>query len=224
MEPDVPDCKGQQVKPDTLIFPTFYNGPVQYYARLMREDEIVLEQFDSYIKQTYRNRCKITGANGPLTLSIPVKRFKGTKTLFKELRIDYDMSWNKVHWKSLVAAYAASPFFEFFADDLVGFYEKRFEFLVDLNRGLLEKTLEMIGVDIPVRMTNDFQAISENNDPRQFIHPKFDIRIADPDFSPLTYHQVFEEKHGFQSNLSILDLLFNEGPGSLLVLKNSLKT
>lgn len=189
----------------------------------MREDEIILEQFDSYIKQSYRNRCRICGANGVLSLSIPVKRQRGTKTLFRDIRIDYDMSWQKVHWRSLVAAYACSPFFEYFIDDLVGFYENKFKFLVDLNRALLEKTLYCMGVDIPVRMSDEFKAISGNEDPRQFIHPKFDTRVADPAFSALPYHQVFEEKHGFQSNLSILDLIFNEGPGSLSVLKKSFK-
>lgn len=189
----------------------------------MREDEIILEQFDNYIKQSYRNRCRICGANGALNLSIPVKRLRGTKTLFKDIRIDYDMSWQKVHWRSLVAAYACSPFFEYFMDDLVGFYENKFEYLVDLNRALLEKTLYCMGVDIPMRMSDKFEAISGKEDPRQFIHPKLDTRVADPAFTALPYHQVFEEKHGFQSNLSILDLLFNEGPGSLSVLKKSLR-
>lgn len=189
----------------------------------MSEDEIILEQFDNYIKQSYRNRCRICGANGALNLSIPVKRLRGTKTLFKDIRIDYDMSWQKVHWRSLVAAYACSPFFEYFMDDLVGFYENKFEYLVDLNRALLEKTLYCMGVDIPMRMSDKFEAISGKEDPRQFIHPKLDTRVADPAFTALPYHQVFEEKHGFQSNLSILDLLFNEGPGSLSVLKKSLR-
>lgn len=190
----------------------------------MREDKIILEQYDSYIKQSYRNRCRICGANGTLNLSIPVKRQRGTKTLFKDIRIDYDMSWQKVHWRSMVAAYASSPFFEYFMDDLVVFYEKRVEYLVDLNRALLEKTLFCMGVKIPVRMSDAFIPISDREDPRQFIHPKLETRVADPAFSALPYHQVFEEKHGFQSNLSILDLLFNEGPGSLSVLKKSLKT
>ncbi|MCP4312519.1 MAG: WbqC family protein [Bacteroidetes bacterium] len=207
-----------------MIYPALYNGPVQYFARLVREKEIFLEQFDHYVKQSYRNRCNIAGANGLLTLSIPVKRIKGTKNLFREVRIDYDTPWNKVHWKSLVAAYAASPFFEYFMDDLAGFYEKPFEFLVDLNAELLEKTLQIIGLDIPVKMTLDFQALTGEEDPRHFIHPKLDTGSVDPGFVPHAYHQVFEERHGFRPNLSILDLLFNEGPNSLCVLKNSLKT
>ncbi len=207
-----------------MIFPALYNGPVQYFARLVNEEEIILEQYDSYIKQTYRNRCNIIGPNGLHTLSIPVKRIRGAKSLFKDVRVDYDMPWNKIHWKSLVAAYAASPFFEFFSDDLVPFYEKRFGFLVDLNAGLLEKTMQMMGMEIPVSLSDEFKAITGENDPRYFIHPKLDSRIADPHFSPLVYHQVFEEKHGFKANLSILDLLFNEGPASHSVLKNSLRT
>lgn len=206
-----------------MIYPLLYNGPVQYFSRLVREEEIFLEQYDNYIKQTYRNRCRIIGPNGLLTLSIPVKRIKGIKSQFREVRLDYDMPWNKVHWKSLVAAYASSPFFEFFIDDLCPFYEKRFEFLVDLNLALLEKTLQMMGIDIPLNMTQDFKAITGEKDPRYFIHPKLDPRETDPHFSPQDYHQVFKEKHGYQSNLSILDLLFNEGPATLSVLRSSLR-
>lgn len=189
----------------------------------MSEEAIFLEQYDNYIKQTYRNRCRITGPNGLHTLSIPVKRIKGVKSPFREVRVDYDMPWNKIHWKSLVAAYAASPFFEFFSDDLHPFYEKRFEFLVDLNLELLEKTLQMMGMDIPLKMTRNFQAITGEKDPRYFIHPKLDTRVSDPHFFSQVYHQVFKEKHGFQPNLSILDLLFNEGPAALSVLRNSLR-
>jgi len=206
-----------------LIYPLLYNGPVQYYAWLVREEEIFLEQYDSYVKQTYRNRCKIIGPNGLLSLSIPVKRIKGIKSPFREVRVDYDMPWNLVHWKSLVASYASSPFFEFFRDDLQPFYEKRFEFLVDLNLGLMEKTVEMMGMDLPLKLTQNFQAITGEKDPRYFIHPKLDPGKSDPRFFPRVYHQVFEEKHGFQPNLSILDLLFNEGPAALSVLKNSIR-
>lgn len=205
-----------------MIYPALYNGPLQYFARLVKEEEILLEQNDSYIKQTYRNRCRIMGPNGLLTLSIPVKRKRGSKSLFKEIRVDYDTPWNKVHWKSLNAAYATSPFFEYFSDELLPFYEKRFEFLLDLNTGLLDRTLQMMGLNIPLRLSEDFTPIGGEDDPRYFIHPKKEK--ADPNFSQQPYHQVFEEKLGFHPNLSILDLLFNEGPASLLNLKDSLKT
>jgi len=207
-----------------LIYPALYNGPLNYFARLVREMDITLEQFDHYTKQTYRNRCKILGPNGVLSLSIPVKKKHGTKSLVRDIRIDYDMAWNKSHWRSLVAAYASSPFFEFLSDELSGFYEKKFEFLLDLNRQLLENTLGLMGLHIPVTCSSSFKEIQEDSDPRIFIHPKKDETVADPDFKQVEYHQVFSDRFGFQANLSILDLLFNEGPGAHAVLLKSLRT
>ncbi|MEN8155312.1 MAG: WbqC family protein [Bacteroidota bacterium] len=207
-----------------MVYPLLYNGPVNYFARLVREEHPLLEQYDNYLKQTYRSRCRILGPNGVHSLSIPVKRKRGKKSLFKEIRVDYDKPWNKIHWKSLVAAYGTSPFFEFIRDDLKPLYERRFEFLVDLNLQMLEKTVEIMGLAIPVRLSDAFTEITGKDDPRAFIHPKIDLVVADPSFSPVSYHQVFTEKHGFQPNLSILDLLFNEGPNSLSILHGSLKT
>ena len=224
MEPYVPNCKGQQVIPVLLIYPALYNGPVNYFARLVREKDIVLEQFDKYTKQTYRNRCKIMGPNGVLTLSIPVKKKHGEKNHLKEIRIDYDTPWNKNHWRSLVASYASSPFFEYFRDDLVKFYENKFEFLIDLNQKLLERTLQLLGLKIQVCCSDSFTKITGEADPRYFIHPKKEQTVVDPDFQPVVYHQVFSDRLGFQSNLSVLDLLFNEGPAALSILQKCLKT
>jgi hypothetical protein len=206
-----------------LVFPLFYNGPINYFARLVREKEIILEHFDHYIKQTYRNRCRIAGPNGVITLSVPVKRERGKKNLYRDIRIDYRDPWNKIHWKSIVASYASSPYFEFISDDLLPFYEQKYEFLADLNHQLLEKTLKILGCEIPTRFSIDFQDISGKNDPRYFIHPKMEEQAADPGFRPVTYHQVFSDKYGFRSNLSILDLVFNQGPGSLTILNKSLR-
>ena len=153
----------------------------------------------------------------------PCKRKKGFKNLYKDVRVDYDTPWNKVHWRSLVASYAASPFFEYFRDDLVTFYERKTEFLVDLNLKLLEKTFEMIEFTIPVEYSDFFTDVLTESDPRHFIHPKKNQAIVDPDFQPLVYHQVFSDRLGFQANLSILDLLFNEGPATLSILQKCLK-
>jgi hypothetical protein len=224
VETHVPHRQGQQVNQSPLVYPLLYNGPISYYARLVRENEIVLEQFDSYVKQTYRNRCIIIGPNGLLTLSIPVKRRRGTKNHFRDIRIDHEKPWNRVHWKSLVAAYGSSPFFEFIREELVQFYEKKFEFLIDLNRQLLDKTLNIMGLDIPLRLTAEFQEMTGEDDPRWFIHPKLEPGVADPMFNPVAYHQVFSDRHGFRANMSILDLLFNEGPGSLALLRKCIRT
>ena len=207
-----------------MIYPAVYNGPIQYFARLVREKEVILEQYDHYLKQTYRNRCLIAGPNGPLSLSVPVKRTRGKKNLFRDIRVDYDTPWNKIHWKSYEAAYSASPFFEYFREELLPFYEKTYQFLLDLNVGLIEFTLGMMGLTIPLKMTDEFLPLVDEKDPRHYINPKMDIKVNDPDFKPRSYHQVFQEKNGFLPNLSILDLLFNEGARSLSILKDSLKT
>lgn len=207
-----------------MVYPALYNGPVNYYARLVREQNIILEQFDSYTKQTYRNRFRVMGPNGVLTLSVPVKKRPGIKNHLKDIRIDYDTPWNNIHWRSLVASYAASPFFEYFQDDLVHFYENKFGFLIDLNLQLVETILELLGVKIPVSSSMAFTEITGETDPRFFIHPKKEQAVVDPDFQPVVYHQVFSDRHGFHANLSILDLLFNEGPAALSILHKSLKT
>lgn len=207
-----------------MIFPALYNGPLNYYARLVKQQEIVLEQYDSYTKQSYRNRCQIMGPNGLITLSIPVKKVSGVKTHMRDIRIANDSNWNKIHWRSLVASYASSPFFEYLADELKPYYEKRFEFLLDLNQQLIEHTLGFLGLNIPLRFTDEFSALESMGDPRHFIHPKKDQAVADPGFIPSEYHQVFSDRQGFSPNLSILDLIFNLGPDTLSYLKSSLKT
>ena len=207
-----------------MIYPALYNGPVNYFARLVREKEIVLEQFDHYHKQTYRNRCKITGPNGVFSLSIPVKKHHGAKTLLRDVRIDYDTAWNRNHWRSLVASYASSPYFELLADELAPYYEKKFEFLIDLNRELLECCFEIMGLHIPITCSSSFTEIVTESDPRYFIHPKKREEVEDPNFIPIEYHQVFSDRFGFKPNLSVLDLLFNEGPTVPGILRSSLRT
>lgn len=207
-----------------MVYPALYNGPVNYFAHLVREKEIVLEQFDHYTKQTYRNRCRIVGPNGLLTLSIPVKRRRGGKTLHRDIRIDYDTPWNKIHWRSLVASYASSPFFEYFMDDLAVYYEHNYEFLLDLNRNLMVNILKLMNLDIPVKLTTRFSGFAGENDPQIFISSKIDQAVTDPDFTPVEYHQVFSDRLGFQTNTSVLDLLFNEGPSALSVLQECIKT
>ncbi len=207
-----------------MIFPALYNGPINYYARLIRQQELLLEQYDSYSKQTYRNRCMILGPNGVITLSIPVKRRKGVKNAVRDIRIDYDTNWNRIHWRSLVASYASSPYFEYLADEIRPIYERSYTFLIDLNRLLIEHMLGFMGLKIPVHLTEAFEPIVSETDPRHFIHPKTDQAAADPGFVPVKYHQVFSDRLGFQPNLSILDLVFNTGPETLSYLRRCLKT
>ena len=207
-----------------MVYPAFYNGPVSYFARLIREREIILEQHEHYTKQTYRNRCKIMGPNGILSLTIPVKRKRGMKNRVRDIRIDYDTPWQKIHWRSMVAAYTASPFFQYMKDDLEIFYKKRTRFLIDLNRELMEKCLFLLGQQIPVSLSNAFSKMQTDIDPGELIHPKRDPVVHDPLFRPVPYHQVFADRMGFKPDLSILDLLYNEGNQALPILEKSLRT
>ena len=197
---------------------------MNYYARLVKQHEIVLEQHDSYTKQTYRNRCLIMGPNGIITLSIPVKRQSGVKTQMRNIRIDYDTNWNKIHWRSLVASYASSPFFDYLADEISPLYQKNYKFLIDLNQELVEHTLGFLGLSIGVSCSDTFAPVGLVGDPRHFIHPKKDQAVGDPGFLPMEYHQVFSDRLGFRPNLSILDLIFNVGPEALSYLQTCLKT
>ncbi|PID92068.1 MAG: hypothetical protein CSA96_05125 [Bacteroidetes bacterium] len=205
------------------VYPSLYLGPLNYYARLLGEDHILIEHFDHYSKQSYRNRCRILGPNGAIDLSIPVLRKHGSKTLMKDVGIDYNQPWNRIHWKSLEAAYASSPYFEYIVDELAPLYEKHFRFLVDLNCVLLELSLNAMNLRISYSGTEAFTPIKGSNDPREFIHPKKNLAQADPAFLPQNYHQVFSDRHGFQQNLSIIDLICNTGPEASSILKQSIR-
>lgn len=206
-----------------MVYPAFYNGPINYFTRLVREERITLEQYEHYSKQTYRNRFRIMGPNGIMTLSVPVKKKPGVKNLVRDIAVDYDTPWNKVHWRSLVAAYASSPFFELMRDEFFPFYEKRFRFLIDLNEGLMNTTLGFLGLGIPVDRSTQFSVEGLPGDFTGKFHAKKRVQDADPAFKPPVYHQVFAERFGFVPNLSILDLLFNAGPDAYRLMSRALR-
>ena len=206
------------------VFPLFYNGPVQYFSRLIREQQVILEQYDHYSKQTYRNRCRILGPNGVMVLSVPVKRTRGKKNLFRDIRIDTDTPWHRVHWKSMEASYASSPYFVIVSEEFHRIYEKPPEFLVDLNMELLEAILANLNLNISTSLSESFNDTGGVDSPGRFIHPKQDPLVSDPDFHPVQYHQVFSDRHGFQPNLSVLDLIFNQGPESVSILDKCIRT
>lgn len=201
-----------------------YLAPVQYYAKFLEADAIFIEQCDNYVKQTYRNRCTIAAANGLMPLSVPVEHSSGVKTAMKDIRIADHGNWLHLHWNAIVSAYNSSPFFEYYQDDFYPFYHRKFEFLIDFNEGLQQTILDLLNIDCPpVGYTEQYKQIFEEEeiDMREAIHPKKDWRITDPHFVSSPYYQVFGEKFGFQENLSIIDLLFNMGNESLLVLMRS---
>jgi len=203
------------------ILPTAYLASVQYYTKIAGQQAIYLEQHENYQKQSYRNRCVIYAANGPMSLVIPVVRMQGRKMPVRDVRIDYSTPWQRVHWKAIVSAYRSSAFFDYYEDDFRPFYEHEEPFLFDFNEQILHLTLELIGLNPQVHYTAGFvPADACSPDWRQLISPKVDFAV-DTKFKPQSYYQVFAPNHGFAANLSILDLLCNEGNNSLSVLQAS---
>ena len=202
----------------TALLSSTYFGPIQWYRKIARYGDARVEWHDSYQKQTYRNRCIIANAHGLQTLTLPVERHTdGT------IRISDHGQWRHQHSQALLSAYGESPFFDYYADDLAPFFERRWTFLYDYNLEICQTLCRLLDVDATIRPTERYLAPDELpqdgsiDDFRDSIHPK---RPA-PDADALTrpYYQVFADRHGFQPNLSILDLLFNMGPEGIFWLE-----
>lgn len=198
---------------------TAYLGPVQHYCKLYQSPEVYIETAENYLKQTYRNRCIIAAANGPLSLSIPIVKPDTLKCLTRDIRISDHGNWRHLHWNALISAYNMSPFFEYYEEDFAPFYEKKFEFLFDFNEELRQTLCRLLDLQPLIRYTEQYET-DLPNDYRESIRPKHEGN--DPDFRPVPYYQVFHDKHGFLPNLSIADLLFNMGPESILILRDSI--
>lgn len=196
------------------ILSSAYLAPVSYYVQLYRHQTSWIEVCDNYQKQSYRNRCVIAATDGPLSLTIPVVKADGGKMQMKDVKISDHGNWRHLHWNALQSAYRNSPFFEYYADDLAPFYERRWMFLADFNDELCRIVCCLLDIQPDVRRTSSYEAVySLTEDYRERIHPRL---------SPATeirpYYQVFRDKLGFLPDLSIVDLLFNMGPESILYL------
>lgn len=203
----------------TALLQTTYFGPIQWYQKLYRYDHSMIEQYDSFQKQTYRNRCMIATANGTQALTVPIIH---NGELVKDLRISDHNQWRRVHWNALQSAYSESPFFEYYADDLHPFFEQKYDFLVDFNEAIRQKVCELIDIHPNVEYTTKYQPSALNPQPSTLTDFRDVINAKHPQpdegFTPKEYWQVFQHKHGFLPNLSILDLLFNMGPESVFFL------
>lgn len=208
----------------SVLLSATYLGPIRYFTKFLFYDEIWLETHEHYSKQTYRNRCDIYGANGKLSLIIPVLKGNEHKILITDLKIDYNKKWQKLHLKGIESAYRSSPFFEFFIDELSGFYSKKYEFLFDFNMKILWTLLKILDINPEIKYTEKYYLPVKSNmiDMRDEINPKH-LFQSDRHFIPVKYKQVFSEKHGFIGNLSIIDLIFNMGPDAISVLRESIK-
>jgi len=202
----------------TVFLSTAYLAPVEYYVQLANTEHIIIEKQDNYIKQTYRNRCIIASANGIQTLSIPIVKPNSYKRLTQDICISECTNWQHLHWNAIVSAYNSTPFFQYYKDTLFPFYKRKQKFLYDFNEQLRELICSLLDISPSISYTSVYIKDIEPNkaDLRGKIHPKKVSFIKN--FK--SYYQIFENKYGFQSNLSIIDLLFNVGSEALLILKN----
>lgn len=202
---------------ETTLLSTAYLPPVEYFFAIAQSRKVLIEQYENYCKQSYRNRCNIYSAAGKEALSIPVVKDAGGNRPIRDIRIDYSDSWLQKHERALSAAYNSSPFYLYYKDDILRILDRKETFLFDLNLRLLEALLEMVGLRADIRLTDHYHETNPlETDLRSRINPK----SKEPDLlaeykKEKTYYQVFSEKSGFIPNLSILDLLSAEGPNAL---------
>lgn len=204
----------------TAILSSCYLPPVQYMSKIRHYDNVIIDIHEHYVKQTYRNRCRIDTASGVQALTVPVDKVLPGQAM-KDIGISDHGNWRHLHLTALDSSYGNSPFYEYYRDDFAPFYEKRYENLVEYNTALLLKICELMELEPHITMSDHYIQGSELDDADDFrtvISPKNSIAGTDGDFTPKEYYQVFALKHGFVPNLSSVDLLFNMGRESLLIL------
>ncbi|WP_443939140.1 WbqC family protein [Pedobacter sp. MW01-1-1] len=201
---------------NTAILPLFYLPPVGYFS-LMQSlgDQFLLEKYEHMPKQTYRNRASIYSPNGKLDITVPVVKGSKNHTVLKDVRISYDYNWQRLHWLSLESCYRRSAYFEYYEDELNPFFTKKFDFLFDYNMELLQWLTKKMKMTTEIKVTTDYtDSLSSDLDFRGMMNPK---KVEDR-VNNKPYFQVFEDRHQFLPNLSIVDLLFNQGPQARLYL------
>jgi hypothetical protein len=225
-----------------LIIDLQYFPSVILYKNLYKFSNIIFEQYENYQKMSFRNRCRIAGADGAIDLSIPLAYGRDQKTIMKDVRISDRQPWQAQHWKTIVSCYSRSPWFEFYRDELEVIYKRRFDFLLDWNRACFEWSLRILGLSIPVTLTDGYQkvyAAGEGEDWRGKIIPKDGATAAAKEEGQgrlsaaagagdqglisgeaVKYRQVFEERTGFIPHLSILDLLCCEGKEAIKYIRS----
>ena len=199
-----------------LLHPTYFPNIISF--SLILKSTVCWEVWDNFQKQTYRNRCYICTDQGRQMLNIPIKHVGGSegRQLYKDVRLENEYPWQRTHWRTLQTAYRASPFFEFFEEDLAPLFENRFEFLLDFNLKTIEVVCDSLEIEMPDDKTYQYSVSSSDLiDARHLVNAKKALNI-----NQRPYMQVFQDRHGFIDNLSILDLLFNEGNASIAYLED----
>jgi hypothetical protein len=201
-----------------------YWGTIQFYTKHLLYKTVCIEQFENYRKGSFRNRTSIATANGVLALSIPLAKGKHQQTSIKAVEIDNSLNWQLQHWRSIKTAYGNSPYFEYYGEDIKALYEKKYDLLFDFCLEAHNLMLELLNLPAELTFTESFQKVVDSQyiDARNAILPKNYTKMLDIHFNPIAYPQVFEDRHGFLPNLSILDLLFCAGPEAISYLQMSI--
>ena len=193
-----------------VIFPTAYFPNIQYFTLLLKTDNPKIEACESYRKQTCRNRCVVSTANGLQVLTVPVVKTNGNHTLTKDVTISYKEPWQQIHSRCIEAAYRKSPYFDYCYDILKPILTHRFDLLTELNENALKAVFHILKIEKKITYTEDFTPLIDENDLRTKLAKCNNFTTGYP-----VYYQVFSDRNGFTSNLSVLDLVFNEGPEGL---------
>ena len=189
----------------SIVFPIAYFGPIAYYRQLVSSKQFFIEQHETYVKQTIRNRTTIYSSNGSLDLSIPVKKVFGNKTITKDIQISYDEDWIKNHWKALESAYMHTPYFEHYGSEVFQLISSKETSLLKFNLSILNSIIKWLDLDVYFNCTESYSKnVGEDFRTFNFNQPNVDDNTS--------YYQVFSGNHGYIPNLSLLDLLFHEGP------------
>ena len=200
---------------DILIHPNYFPN-IHQFTQIIKADNILFEASDNYQKQTFRNRTYIYGANGKLGLFVPVIHTHNNRELFKDVKISYDSNWMDLHLKSLQSAYRSSPYFEYFEDNFVKLYSEKEKFLVDFNIKCIKLISNLLDLNLNYKISNKYvEKTNDIIDLRGLSNARKEKKIDTP-----KYIQVFESKHGYLNNLSIVDLVFSEGPNSVSLITN----
>ena len=196
-----------------VLLSTAYFPPAEYFCLIAHSSNVLIEKWENYLKQTYRNRCRILGANGPLMLTVPVLRGSFHKTPIRDLRIDNGRHWRELHLRSITSAYATAPFYEYYFDTISTVIRKPFTFLLDLNAEALSAVTEATGITRDTAFTDEYLPEGTfKGDYRYLISPK---KPSPADgYKDMPYMQVFSERYGYIPGLSIIDVLLNNGPGT----------
>ncbi|MFG6686448.1 WbqC family protein [Mariniflexile sp. HNIBRBA6329] len=198
-----------------ILHPTYFPN-IAHFVAIANADHVMFEVDDNFLKQTYRNRSYIYSANGKLALNIPVVHTQKNRQKYRDVRIFNETKWQDLHWKSLLSAYRTSPFFEYYEDELQPLFNIKADYILDYNLKCYEVICECLQLDIQTSKSKIYQKeIANATDFRPLVNAK---KEQPQQFD--TYTQVFSDKHGFIPNLSILDLLFNEGPNALNYLES----